>query len=305
MTQKKIPLGGHRGMGCTDHGFYYQRDIRNLPVENTVESVVKAFENGADYIETDAVMSEDGILFAIHNVVPKDHFFTPDMPPALLNKMKFADIQKFRTGHRHNGMIQPFGEMLDAIAKHDPKTLPWAMNIEVKGVQGSGQNYEANDYLDRLAKTIRESDLPPERILWSSFSLANVLAMSRHFPQSQFGMLFSEKPEPRAIYADHQDDPRYQYLPFNPAQIDFTARTWQVEADANAKLGYLHPEVATITLDTITSAKQYGLGINCWALFEHIDSGRSALYDALLKQTTENRVPFTIITDYLDEFKSA
>lgn len=305
MTQKKIPLGGHRGMGCTDHGFYQNRDIKNLPVENTVDSVVKAFENGADYIETDAVMSKDNILFAIHNVVPKDHFFTPDMPPALLNKMKFADIQKFRTGHGHNGMIQPFGEILEAIATHDPKTLPWAVNIEIKGVQGSGQNFEANDYLDRLAQTVRESNLLPERILWSSFSLANVLAMSRHFPQSQFGMLFSEKPGPRAIYADHQDDPRYQYLPFNPAQIDFTVRTWQAEADERAKLGYLHPEVATITPETIARAKQYGLGINSWGLFENIDSDRRAMYDGLLNRMKENHVPFTIITDYLDEFKSA
>lgn len=224
-------------MGCTDHGFYYKRNIRQLPVENTIDSVVQAFENGADYVEIDAVMSADGILFSIHNVVPKDHFFTPDMPPALLNMMTFAEIQKFYTGHSHNGKIKPFAEMLDAIAANDPKTLPWAVNIEIKGVQGSGQNYEANDYLKILADTVQKSKLSPERVLYSSFSLANVLSMSHLMPESQFGMLFGEKSEPRAIYADHQDDPRYQYLPFNPTQIDFVTSAWKEEANPKAKLG--------------------------------------------------------------------
>jgi glycerophosphoryl diester phosphodiesterase len=305
MPHDKIPLGGHRGMGCTDHSFYQKRDITTLPVENTVDSVVQAFENGADYVEIDAVMSADGVLFSIHNVVPKDHFFDEGLPPDLLNTMKFADIQKYRTGHGHNGKIQPLGEMLDAIAAKDPKTLPWAVNIEIKGVQGSGQNYEANDYLKKLVDVVRKSKLSPERVLYSSFSLANVVAMSHLMPESQFGMLFGEKPEPRAIYADHQDDRRYQYLPFNPAQIDFVVNSWKEEANPKAKLGYLHPEVATITSDTIANAAQYGLGINCWALFEEIDSQRRAMYDVLLGKMKENHIPFSIITDYLDEFNPA
>ena len=89
-------IAGHRGFGCTDHNFYQSiRDIQNLPVENTLESIEKAFKAGVKYIETDAVMSKDGVLFALHNVVPTDHFFGVEMPTRKLNELNFKDIAKY------------------------------------------------------------------------------------------------------------------------------------------------------------------------------------------------------------------
>lgn len=166
-----IKLGGHRGRGCTDHEFYQSvRDIPNLPVENTLESIADAFAKGADYIETDAVISGDGVVFSLHNVVPKDHYFGETLPSGLLNTLPFSEIESLSTGRCQNGKITRFSEILACVAKADPKTLPWAMNIEIKGVQGSGQNYEANDYLTKLAETVKNSSLDTTRILWSSLS---------------------------------------------------------------------------------------------------------------------------------------
>src|SRR6218665_2753794 len=123
-TQSKphLAIGGHRGLGCTDHDFYQKlRDIANLPVENTAESVQAAFVGRADYVEIDAVMSADGVLFTLHNVVVKDHFFGATFPSAPLNTLPFADIATFKTGRHANGRIAPLSEVLSVVAKHSPK----------------------------------------------------------------------------------------------------------------------------------------------------------------------------------------
>lgn len=305
MKEPKVFVGGHRGMGCTDHDFYQGlRDIAGLPVENSLASIEAAFLAGADYIETDAVMSADGVLFTLHNVVPKDHFFIPGkMPPELLNKMNFADIRLFGTGRGGSGAIDSLAEVLDKIAACDPRTLPWAVNIEIKGVQGSGQPYETNDYLQRLADTVKASALPVERVLFSSFSLQNVVAMSHFLPQAQYGMLFAEKPEARGIYADRADDVRFQYLPFDGAHVASVYDIWEKEAKAGVSLKYLHPEIMTVTPDMISAAAGRSAGINCWAIFEELKDDRKQKYAATLQRCGAQGVQLTIITDYIPEMK--
>lgn len=298
-------IGGHRGRGCTDHDFYQPlRNIPHLPVENSLASIEAAFKAGADYVEIDAVMSGDDVLFTLHNVVPKDHFFGERKPTDLLHKMKFSDIQRFKTGRFENGELSDLVTVLNTIAAHDPKTLPWGVNIEIKGVQGSGQPYETNDYLQRLSTSVHASKYPAERILFSSFSLQNVLRMTHLLPQAQYGMLFAERAEPRAVYADHQDDMRYQYLPFNSVFSQNVFDTWKQEAAAGVVLKYLHPETQTINAEMISLAKKQGLGINCWGLFEHITEERAELYRALLGQCRAADISMTIITDYIENIQA-
>lgn len=303
MTNTKI--GGHRGMGCTDHDRYQSlRDIAALPVENSTASVVAAFQNGADYVEIDAVPACDGVIFCLHNVVPKDHFFGTEKPMTLLNLLPFSQIAHYKTGRYGTGDVAPFSELLGVIAEHDPRTLPWAVNIEIKGVQGSGQNYETDGFIQNLAETIKASPLAPERILFSSFSLQNILRMSHHFPQAQYGMLFAERGEVKNIYADHQGDAPYQYLQFNAETVDFVLNEWRTQACAGVDLGYMHPEILTISHAMIDRVKQDGLGINCWALFEQLDAPRAEIYKDVAVYCDQQKVPFTVITDYLAGIKN-
>lgn len=300
----KLKLGGHRGLGCTDHDFYQtRRDISNLPVENTLESIKTAFDHGADYIETDAVMSADGVIFTLHNVVPKDHFFASTIPPKLLNTMDFAEIQKYNIGRENTGKIARLSDVLNLIAQIDPKTLPWAINIEIKGVQGSGQDYEDKAYIANLAKTVEESNLPADRILWSSFSMENIIRMSYKFPESKFGMLFSEKEQPRAIYANHQHDFRFQYLPFEMNYMDMIQDEWLLSACPDAVLEYAHPEIMTVTPEKIAALAGDGFGLNVWALFEEFNETRQEVYKNLASHAANSGVPFTVITDYLAEMQ--
>lgn len=305
-TQGKphLAIGGHRGRGCTDHDFYQKlRDIPNLPVENTAESVDAAFAAGADYVEIDAVMSSDGVLFTLHNVVVKDHFFGTAFPSAPLNTLPFADIAKFKTGRHENGRIAPLAEVLAVVAKRSPKTLPWDVNIEIKGVQGSDQPIEANDYIARLAAVVAQSGIPAGRVLFSSFALQNVIAMSRLMPDARFGMLFNDKPDARPIYQDRRDDLACQYLPYDAAHVAKVMALWQAQSGKGAVMGYFHPEFKTLNTDTVMLAEQYGVGINCWALFEEMTALRLGEYQRMAAACEAEGVPFSIITDYIDTFR--
>ena len=299
-------IGGHRGMGCTDHDFYQPlRDIRHLPVENSLASLETALAAGADYVEMDAVMSADGVLFTLHNVVPKDHFFdAAAQPRGLLNTLPFDEIKKYKTGRFQRGGVTDIVAVLDMIAAKSPGTLPWKVNIEIKGVQGSGQPYETTDYLEKLSKAVRVSKMPAEQVLFSSFALQNVLCMTRLLPTAQYGMLFAEKPEARAIYADHADDRRYQYLPFDPATVQEVQDIWVAEAQKAARLAYVHPEVQTINPQMIPLIQRAGMGINCWALFETLTPERQQTYRDMLDMCQQNGVPMTIITDYIDPIRA-
>lgn len=297
-------MGGHRGLGCTDHDFYQsRRAIADLPVENTRDSIVAAYAAGADYVEIDAVMSADGVLFTLHNVVPADHFFAADLPQKMLNQMNFDEIARFTTGRGQQGRIVPLADILQEIAKASPKTLSWDVNIEIKGVQGSDQPLEANDYIKKLASVVKNSPLPPERVLFSSFALHNIMAMSHELPKAQYGILFGEKPDPRPIYADRRDSPSCQYLPFNPAHTAIVKGLWGEGAASRAELGYFHPEFASITPDTIMLADRHDVGINSWALFEEMTAERRSAYARLADACQAEDVPFTVITDYIDAFR--
>lgn len=299
---KKTAIGGHRGLGCTDHDFYQtRRDIAGLPVENTLASFAAAFQAGCDYVECDAVMSADGQLFTLHNVVPADHFFGTEKPRDLLNRVPFDDIRSFGTGRAGRGQIAPFAQTLQAVAKADPKTLPWCINIEIKGVQGSKQPYETNDYIARLAQCVRDN-IGVDRVLFSSFALQNIIAMSHELPQAKYGMLFAEKEGAAAIYADHQAELPYQYLPYDARSAAEVVSRWRAQAAPAARLSYFHPEFQTITQEGVQLAAQHGMGLNCWALFEDMTPERRQGYARLQTECDQAAVALSVITDYADAF---
>lgn len=301
---KTLQLGGHRGFGCTDHEFYQtHRDIKNLPVENTLDSIRAAYAAGASYVEIDAVMSADEEIFILHNVVPADHFFVPPQPVGLLNTLKFEEIANCRTGRGGTGKIARLSDVLNLISGVSPKNLNWDVNIEIKGVQGSRQPIEKINFIKKLAAVVQQSPLPVERVLFSSFALHNIMAMSHELPAAQYGMLFAEKGEPQAIYADRPDAPSCQYLPYTPAHAAIVMGLWGEGAHNRARLGYFHPEFASITPDTIMLADKHEVGINSWALFEDMDDARRAAYLTLADACQAEDVPFTVITDYIDAFK--
>ncbi len=301
----KILIGGHRGRGCTDHAFYGFRNPASLPVENTLESIEEAFRLGADYIECDVVGSADNQLFLIHNTIPADHYFQPDMPGDRLNKLNWNDIAKFGSGRQGLGRPPLLKDVLAKIESLAPSAAPFVINIEIKGTQNSKQPRDGAAFFEELTRVVLESGVPQDRILFSSFSLENLVIASRTLPHARYGFLFDEGMNITSIYTDSDDRFENSYIPFTPATIEETLRVWKQKTGDRVKLSYLHPEVATITKETIQSAQAHGLGINSWSIFEHLDDARIELHREIASLTEHCGVPYTVITDYIPEMRAA
>lgn len=293
-------IGGHRGMGCTDHAFYAgRRKLSDLPVENTVESVRQAFAAGADFVEIDAVLLADGTVAVVHNVVPEDHFFGEQRPALSLNHLAWEGVVKYASGRLVQGRLARLEEVLEAVAACDPRTAPYAVNIELKGVQRSAQGWDGEALIAAVAEIVEASAVEVERVVFSSFALANVMVMARRLPKARYGMLFYEKKAPEAIYADDSGDWRLQALPFDRPTATRVMEAFV--AETGAKLGWVHPEIATVTPEMVAWCKGAGVGLNVWALLEAWGEPTARRYAAFVAMASG--IPVGVITDYVAEVR--
>lgn len=298
-------LGGHRGFGCTDHTHYQTlRDIATLPAENTLESVERAFRNGADFVEIDAVPTADGDIVVLHNVVPADHFFGTQ-PTATINMQTLAQVQAHPTGRMQNGKVAKLSDMLALITRIAPVASPYMVNIELKGSQRAQQPWDGFDFINNVAEVMRASPLSQGQILFSSFALRNVIAMAQVLPNAQYGMLFYEKPMPEDIYTSEPNRWDLQALPFNEDTVDKVAAHFTAHAPTSTKLQYLHPELGTVENDLMVKLGKQGWAFNFWSLMDRPEPARFNRYGVIRDLAAQHGFMAAAITDYLPELKKA
>lgn len=295
-------LGGHRGFGCTDHDIYKTRkNINTIPTENTLTSITKAFEHGASYVEIDAIASADGIAFLTHTSSPHDHFFEDEKPTVNLSKLTYAEIQNYKVGKYVKDSTPTLEDALTLIKEKSPKNLEWWVNIELKGVMGTGENYDAVPLKTAVKQAIKNANFPEDKILFSSFSFALILDASHIFPKSKFGMLFAEKDCTSILYKNVPNTYKYKHLSFTKENIDKIEKTWQIQT--KAKLNYYHPESETVTHSLIEYTHTLGKGLNVWNYLEEQEKIDIKKYKNIQKKCAELGTPLTIITDYLDDMQ--
>jgi glycerophosphoryl diester phosphodiesterase len=239
---KTIGIFCHRGFyGVTDVGPQSADDakgpaLKNLPPENSEESIEMAFKNGFP-IETDVTTTCDGHIIvthandlALHNAeakkAKKDRKNrkvigeTPKEYDNYISKKSFEVIQKLQTGL--GGRTAPFltYERFMALMRKYP--LAFA-NIEIKGTiqDDSIKTSEHPSLIDRLIE-----ETPPElqaRIVWSSFSKSNIVKMREKVPKADIALLFAEPERLDAnegkedlVYPDTED----RYLQFNVKNVE-------------------------------------------------------------------------------------
>src|SRR5690606_14828917 len=119
--------------------------------------------HGAAYVEVDAVLSADHVVFTLHNVIAADHFFGDAAPTQPLNTLPFDDIARYRTGRTGQGQLTTLSETLAYVAAAaptpPPATCPWAINIEIKGVLDSRQPYDGAALVKAIVRAVKESPL--------------------------------------------------------------------------------------------------------------------------------------------------
>ncbi len=172
MTQKKtlkLPkLIGHRG-------------VKDLCPENTIESIVKAFEIGLTYVEIDVKVSKDEIPILLHD----DTLDRTTNGKGLAINYNYNDIKKFDAGkffyNKNTSIIIPkLEDVLDLCIKNNGN-----LNIELK----PNKNYENINVkrIIELTKNINEIE-----IFFSSFDLQSLKELNKLSPKLTKSFLIDE-----------------------------------------------------------------------------------------------------------------
>lgn len=129
-TQSKLELPyaiGHRGFGRTRG----QTTVRDIPTENTIESVVMAFEAGVRVVEVDVVITANGDAFIDHddyleNYTCLNKLSTKDLETLLPESVTLKKLLKAVRPYakRQHGDLHPKGLMILEVKTPSPLCDP-------------------------------------------------------------------------------------------------------------------------------------------------------------------------------------
>ncbi len=164
MTQKKtlkLPkLIGHRG-------------VKDLCPENTLESIVRAFEIGLNFVEIDVKISKDKVPILLHD----DTLDRTTNGSGLAidydyEKIKKLDAGKFFYKENTNIFVPKLEDILSLCTNNNGN-----LNIELK----PNKKFEKENVYQiyKITKNINQID-----IFFSSFDMISILEISKLYPQS-------------------------------------------------------------------------------------------------------------------------
>ena len=280
----RVIVGGHRGSGCTDspHAVAIGQD---KPAENTLESIQRALDNGAQLIEIDVIQTADDKLVVIHSGTLNKHVIS-DHDLGLVGDHTYESLQNLRTGINKDGRIPLLSEVLELC-----KDV--TVNIEVKDVKGTDapKFIEGRPALvDLLAEEVDEH---PGDLILSSFSIWDLEALKERMPHIPRAMLFeSITKDERSIYPDGCEDAS-TYMYFSVEHV--------LEVLRRADVQYVHPCIDNIHEEVVALCAQYNLKMNTWALHETLPEASKAFVTNAVGLCKEHGVSLGIITDFVPE----
>ena len=164
MTQKKtlkLPkLIGHRG-------------VKDLCPENTLESILKAFDLGLSFVEIDVKISKDRVPILLHD----DTLDRTTNGSGLAIDYDYENIKKLDAGKffykENTNIFVPRLEDVLSLCTNNNSNL----NIELK----PNKNFEKENVYQiyKIIKNINQID-----IFFSSFDMISILEISKLYPQS-------------------------------------------------------------------------------------------------------------------------
>ena len=164
MTQKKtlkLPkLIGHRG-------------VKDLCPENTLESILKAFDLGLSFVEIDVKISKDRVPILLHD----DTLDRTTNGSGLAIDYDYENIKKLDAGkffykENTNIFVPKLEDILSLCTNYNGN-----LNIELK----PNKNFEKENVYQiyKIIKNINQID-----IFFSSFDMISILEISKLYPQS-------------------------------------------------------------------------------------------------------------------------
>jgi glycerophosphoryl diester phosphodiesterase len=191
------------------------RGTRGLMPENTIRSMKKAIDDGANIIELDIQISRDHQVLVAHDPFINNKFtLLPDgreIPGSdekkyILYQMDYADIKKFDVGSKYydafpkqkkiRTYIPLLGELIDSVEQYTTsKGLPGIIyNIEIKSKPDQDGYYQPKpDVLIRMVMDVVNSRQIRNRFYIQSFDIRQIQEVHKNYPHVVTGFLTSDK----------------------------------------------------------------------------------------------------------------
>ena len=191
------------------------RGARGLMPENTIPSMKKAIDEGANILEVDVQISKDNKVVVIHDPyinrkftllpngeeIPED-----DSRKYIIYQMDYADIREFDVGSKHHSgfpeqhkietYIPLLGELIDSVEQYTTrKGLPEIIyNIEVKASPEKDGEYQPKpeEYI-KLVMEIMNNKPIGNRFYIQSFDIRQIQEVHKNYPGTVTGFLTSNR----------------------------------------------------------------------------------------------------------------
>lgn len=172
-------IGGHRGSGVSDSG------VTPSPFqENSLDSIRRAFEQGAGFIECDWVWDGQGEGWICHSMRLSDHF--PNPSAGFLDQLSTAEV---------SSLVGLGGLPLCSLRTLIREFAEHAVNLEIKGLKGIGRKRVS-------ALEQWHPNVWPDAWWFSSFDPQDLLEFQDRWPQANLALLSHELGGGGAIYSD-------------------------------------------------------------------------------------------------------
>lgn len=191
------------------------RGTRGYMPENTVASMKKAIDNGANIIELDIQISKDNQVMVSHDpYINRNISLLPDgseIPEAdarkyILHQMPYDSIRKFDVGSKYHAdfpqqkkmksYIPLFGELIDSVELYtrEKELKPIIYNIEIKANPDKDGEYQPvpAELVDRVMEVVRSKDID-NRYYVQSFDIRQIQEVHNRYPGVVIGFLTSNK----------------------------------------------------------------------------------------------------------------
>lgn len=192
------------------------RGTRGLSPENTIPSMIKAIDNGANMIEVDIYISKDGEVFIAHdpyvNINHSLYWDGKEIAPEdarkfIFHQMNYADIRKFDVGSKPyaayplqekvKAYMPLLGELIDSVEAYtrSKKLKPAIYNIELKtSPRFDSLNYNAGpeEMIDKVMEVVNKKNIA-NRYYIQSFDFRPLIYLRKKHPKVTIGFLTSSR----------------------------------------------------------------------------------------------------------------
>lgn len=243
------------------------RGTRGLMPENTIQSMEKAMEVGANIVEVDVYTSKDGQVFISHDpTVNSTHMFyedgseinKADEKKYVLHQMNYADIRKFDTGSKYypqfpqQAKIKTYmpllGELIDSLENYTAKNnLPKPIYlIELKNRVDYDVKFNAlpEELSDAVMKVVNKSNIG-NRFYIQSFDVRPLQYFRKAYPKVPIGYLVST----------NKFDENLKLLGFNPTVYSPTASA--ITQDAIDRCKKMNVKFVPWTVNTLAEMQKF------------------------------------------------